>query len=123
MKGKILPQVKVEELEVADPTFEGGSSHTATAVLTNPTAKEWTYSVELYLDVTKIATSGVGTVTVPAGGSASVNFPITAPLAEGTFKVYLDVTVEGELLVHYEGTESVTIAISPAIEVGPITWA
>ncbi|GAI95060.1 unnamed protein product, partial [marine sediment metagenome] len=29
-----------------DPTFEGGSEHIAHAELTNPTAKEWTYTLD-----------------------------------------------------------------------------
>lgn len=120
---KIRPQVKVEELEGLDPTFEAGSVHTATARLTNPTAKEFTYTTELYLGVTKVATSGVGApFAIPAGGSVDVNYTVTMPLAEGEHEVYLDVWVGTELLAHYKATENIIITISPAIEVGPIIW-
>lgn len=120
---KIRPQVKVEELEGLDPQFEAGSVHVARATLTNPTAKEFTYTTELYLGVTKVATSGVGApFAIPAGGSVDVNYTVTMPLAEAEHEVYLDVWVGTELLAHYKATENIIITISPAIEVGPIIW-
>jgi len=118
----IKPQVEVEKLEALDPEFEGGSTHVARATLTNNTAKDWTYDIELYLGVTKEATSGVGSVTIAAGASQVVDFTVTMPLVEGTYPVYLDVMVDTALIKHYQTTEDVTIAISPAITVGPITW-
>lgn len=120
----VRPQVKVEELEMLDPTFEGGSSRVARATLTNPTAKEFTYTTELYLDVTKVVTSGVSApFSIPAGGSKIVDYSVTMPLVEGDYEVYLDVWVGTELLAHYKATVNITIEVSPAIEVGPITWA
>lgn len=117
------PQITVEALQGGgDPTFEGGSLHTATAVLTNPTTSEFTYAVELYLGVLKTATSGIASIIIPAGESVNANFPIVMPIAGGEYEVYLDVSVEGVLIAHYKAIENVTIQISPAIEVGPITW-
>ena len=116
------PQINVEYLEMKDPTFEAGVSKTARARLTNPTAKQFSYTAELYLGVAKVVTSGVGTVTIPAGGYVDVNFTITTPLVEGTYPVFLDVLYEVTLLKHYQATEDVTIQISPDIDVGPITW-
>ena len=118
----IKPQVKIEMLEMEDPTFEAGVAKTAQARLTNPTAKQFTYTVELYLGVAKVATSGVGTVIIPANSYLDVNFTVVMPMVEGSYPVYLDVWHEGTLLKHYQATENVVIAISPAIEVGPITW-
>ena len=118
----IKPQVKIEKLEMEDPTFEAGVTKTARARLTNPTAKQFTYSVELYLGVAKAATSGGGTVTIPAGGYVDVNFTVVMPLVEASYPVFLDVWHEGTLLRHYQATENVVIQISPAIEVGPIIW-
>lgn len=115
-------EIRVEPLQASDPTFEGGSSHSARALLTNPTAKAFTYTTELYLGVTKVATSGVGAVNIPAGGSVYVDYPIVAPIAEGVYEVYLDVWSDGVLLAHYKATENVTVEVSPAIDVGPITW-
>jgi len=115
-------KIKVEPLEATDPTFEGGSTHTATAVMTNPTAGAFTYAVELYLGVDKVVTSGVGSVAIPAGGSVSTGFTITMPVTEGDYDVFLDVSVAGELIAHYEATEKVTIEISPEIDIGTITW-
>ena len=117
----VRPQVKVEKLELLDPTFEGGSVHTARATLTNPTAKEFSYDVELYLDVTKVA-SASGSVTIPAGGSMDVDFSVAMPVAEGDYQPYLDAWVGTELIAHYVATELVTIVISAVIEIGPITW-
>jgi hypothetical protein len=122
MKGVIRPQVKVERLAL-DPTFEAGSTHTAKAALTNPTTKDFTYTVELYLDVTKAATSGAGTVTIAAGQSVDVNFTLAMPLVEKSYQPYLDVWVGTSLIAHYAATELVSIVVTPAIIVGPITWA
>lgn len=118
----IKAQVKVESLDMLDPTFEIGTVHIARAVLTNPTAKEFTYTTELYLGVTKAATSGVGSITIPAGGSVPVDYTITTPLVEGEYEVFLDIWVAAELLAHYKATENVIIEVTPLIEVGPITW-
>lgn len=119
----VRPQIKVERLEVVeDPTFGAGSTHTARATLTNPTAKQFTYNVELYLGVTKAA-SASGTVTIPAGGSVNVDFGLAMPLVEAEYEGWLDVWVGTELIEHYKLTENVIIEISPAIVIGPITWA
>jgi hypothetical protein len=116
------PQVQADLLEMGDPTFEAGVAKTARARLTNPTAKQFTYTVELYLGVTKAATSGVGTVTIPANSYLDVNFTLVMPLVEARYPVFLDVWYDTTLLKHYQATEDVVITISPAIEVGPITW-
>ena len=118
----IKPQVKIEMLEMEDPNFEAGVTKTAQARLTNPTAKQFTYTVELYLGVAKAATSGVGTVTIPASSYLDVNFTVVMPLVEASYPVFLDVWHEGTLLKHYQATEDVVLVISPAIEVGPIIW-
>ena len=115
-------QVEVELLEMNDPTFEAEVVKTARARLTNPTAKEFTYTVELYLGVAKAATSGAGNVTIPANSYLDVNFTVVMPLVEGSYPVYLDVWNESTLLKHYQATEDVVIQISPDIEIGPIIW-
>jgi hypothetical protein len=120
---KIRPAVKVEDLGFNDPEFEAGSSHVAQATLTNPTGKEFTYTTELYLDVTKVATSGVSApFTIPAGGSTTVAYTVVMPAVEGTYHVYLDVWVGTELIAHYQATEDITIVISPKVTIGPIIW-
>jgi hypothetical protein len=118
----IKPQVKIEMLEMEDPTFEAGDTKTAQARLTNPTAKEFTYTVELYLGVAKAATTGTASVTIPAGSHLDVNFTLAMPLVEASYPVYLDIWHEGTLLKHYQATEDVVTVISPVIDVGPITW-
>ncbi len=116
------PQAEVDLLEMEDPTFEAGATKTAKARLSNPTAKQFTYAVELYLGVTKAATSGVGQVTIPAGGYVDASFTLVMPSTEGSYPVFLDVRYEDTLLKHYQATENVAVTIAPAIEVGPITW-
>lgn len=118
----IKPQVKIEKLEMLDPTFEAGVVKTARAQLRNPTAKEFTYTVELYLGITKAATSGQGTVTIGAGQSKTVDFTLAMPAIEGAYPVYLEVRSADEILTLYQATENVTVVIAPQIEVGPITW-
>jgi len=117
----IKPQVVVDKLEL-DPTFEAGSTHVARATLTNPTTKDFTYTVELYLDVTKAATSGAGEVAIPAGQSRQVSFTLVMPTIEGTYQPYLDVWVGAELIAHYAATELVSIVVTPSIIIGPIIW-
>ena len=119
---KLRTQLKVESLASVDPTFEAGSVHTARATITNPTSHDWTYDLELYLGVTKVATSGVGSIAIAAGASQIVDFTVTMPEAEGSWDVYLDAIVDGELIAHYKATEPVTVEITPAVVVGPITW-
>lgn len=120
---KLRTQLKVESLESEDPTFEAGSVHTARTTITNPTSQDWTYDLELYLGVTKVATSGVGSIPIAAGASQIVDFTLTMPEDEGTWDVYLDASVDGEVIAHYKATEPVMVEISPAITVGPITWS
>ncbi len=117
----IRPQVGVSKLDL-DPTLEAGSAHTARATLTNPTTKDFIYTVELYLDVTKVATSGAGEVTIPAGQSMEVSFTMVMPTIEGDYQPYLDAWVGAELIAHYAATELVSIVVTPAIIVGPIIW-
>ncbi len=115
-------KVKVQWLESEDPTFEGGEARTAIASMTNPTAKAFSYTAELYLDITKVASSGVIAFNLAAGGTKPISFPVTMPLAEGTFPVYLDVLVAGVLVGAYQAIEDVIIVISPGIVIGPIIW-
>jgi len=125
MKGRIIePAVEIESLEMADPTFDGGLTKSAKATLTNTTAKQWTYDVELYFGATKVATSGIGQVTIPAGGSVEVTFSLVTPIVEAVYQVFLDVKehTSQQLLKHYLATETVTIAISPGIDIGSIVW-
>lgn len=122
MRTAVKPAIKVEPLGALDPTLESGSAHSATARLTNPTTREFTYTTELYLGVTKVATSGPGSVTIAPGLSVDMVYPVVMPVAEGEYEVYLDVYVGAELIAHYKATENVIITVLPAIDVGIITW-
>ena len=116
------PNIQVEILEMDDPTFECGETKSARVRMTNPRAKQFTYTVELYLGADKAATSGQGQVTIPDNSYVDVDFTIIMPMTEASYPVFLDVWQEGVLIKHYQATENVITQISPGIDVGPITW-
>jgi|GEM_PF-2540049 len=118
----IKAQIAIKALQVGGPVFEPGTTKVAIAQLSNPTIKQFTYATELYLGIEKVATSGEIQVTIPATSYANVSFPITMPLVEGEFPVYLEVKHEGELLKLYQATENITLVVSPDIIIGPIIW-
>jgi len=98
-----------------DPEFSPGSEHVAHCPVANPTTKQWAYDAELYLvkDDTKYASSGTVSFTLAAGASDTIDFPIVMPSATGTYKVYLDVYVAGELIAAYQATEDITLHPEP----------
>ena len=102
--------------------LEAGTLRAARATLTNPTAKELTYTVELYLGADKRATSGTLTVTVPAGSSVEVSFPVVVPAEEAVFPVFLDIWHEGKILRHFRSTQDVRVKVTVQVELGPIIW-
>jgi len=119
----VNPTVAVETLEwlhSMDPTFNVGESHTAKATLTNQTDQALTCTTELYLDVTKVATSGVSaSFTLPAGGSIEVSYVVPMPASSGgPYHVYIDVWSGGTLLAHYQPTEDVTVVEPPPLDGG-----
>lgn len=116
------PEVKVKLLRMEDPTFECRSTKTAAARLTNPTTKQFTYTTELYLGAAKAATSGIGSVIIPAGGYVDTLYTIVMPAVEAAYDVFLDVFESGVLLEHYKATEKVTTVVLPAIDIGLIEW-
>ncbi len=119
------PQIEVKGvqwLESEDPTFEAGEVRTAVAQMTNPTAKAFSYTAELYLDITKVASSGAIAFSLAPGETKPISFPVAMPAFEGAFPVYLDAFVGTELVGAYQATEDVTVIIIPAIIIGPITW-
>ncbi len=121
MKKKLEIQ-GIQWMEMEDPTFEAGVAKTAIATMTNPTGKSFSYTGEIYLDVTKVATSGVKAFTLGPGETVQVTFPVTMPEIEGTFHVYLDIKSGGQPVQLFQATEDVIIVITAAIDVGPIVW-
>lgn len=117
-----MSRLPVTAIHMEDPTFEVGVAKVATAQITNTGAVEFVYTFELYLGVSKTATSGVITATMPAGSTVPVIFPITMPLVEGDYPVYLDVWHEATLLVHGQASENVVIEATPGVDIGDITW-
>lgn len=92
------------------PEFSPGEIKTAIASMSNPTAKSFSYTAELYLGLPKAASSGVIPFSLAAGETRNISFPVTMPGAEGTYPVYLDVFVAGQLIGAYKATEDVVIA-------------
>jgi len=113
---------EIRWVESEDPTFEGGDTKIAVAPMSNPTAKAFSYTAELYLDVTKVATSGLIPFTLNPGQQLPISFPLTMPLLEGDYPVYLDVFVGTSLVGAFQATENVVVVISPDVVIGPITW-
>jgi len=101
----------MRKLLLIDPEFAPSSEHTAHAVVSNNTAKAWTYDIELYLikDSVQYASSGFVAITLDAGASGTVDCPIIMPDTEGTYKVYLDVYVSGEFIKGYQALEDITV--------------
>ena len=115
MKSKVA--VKALEWAFAkDPTFNAGETHAAKATLTNQTSQALTCTTELYLDVTKVATSGVSSsFTLPAGGSIDVSYVVPMPGSPGgPYHVYIDIWSGGALLAHYQATDDVTVVTEPS---------
>jgi len=106
-------------LSSGDPELAPSSQHTAHALMTNITAREWTYNAELYLVKagTKYTSSETITFPLAAGASQTIDFPITMPAAEGVYEVYLDISAEGVFIRGYIATEDVTV-----VSVVPKTW-
>lgn len=92
--------------------FEPGSTHTAKVVVKNPTNKAFDYNGVLYMGINQVAMAEVP-FHLDAGESKEISFSVVMPAAEGEYPVYLSVFSAGQLLAHYQATESVVI-VSPA---------
>lgn len=71
-------------------------------------------------DMTKVATSGrIGFTST--GARQDVPLPVTMPVTEGTYHVYVDVYAEGYLIAAYRAIEDVVIAPAVPVEVTSIS--
>ena len=114
------------------PQFNPNELRVAIAPVSNPTAKRFDYSAELYLGMPKAASSGTIPFSLAPGETRDISFPVTMPGAEGTYPVYLDVLSNSQLIGAYQATESVVISKPlPSIDVtefhyvykGLYTWS
>ncbi|MBA7498887.1 hypothetical protein ES704_01625 [subsurface metagenome] len=93
-----MPQFKPNEEKVAVATFP-----------VSPAGLDCTAELWLGSNLTKVATSG-GIPFVSTGVDQSISLPVTMPGAEGTYPVYLDVFVAGQLVGAYQAIEDIIIA-------------
>ncbi len=92
------------------PQFASGETRTAIAAMSNPTGKTFGYTTELYLGLPKAASSGAIPFSLAAGETKNIPLLVTMPDVEGTYPVYLDVFVAGQLIGTYKAVEDVAIA-------------
>lgn len=109
-------------LPMDDPVFTPGITKTARAPVTiSPGGLSC--QAELFLATSPTAAKAASSGLKPFSSTGSqqiVSLPVTMPAVAGAiYKVYLDVYVEGYLLLAYVATEDVII---PSGSVGPITW-
>lgn len=97
------------------PEFAPGEAKTAIAPITvSPSGLSC--EAEIFLgpdETTKVVTSGRVSF-VSTGVSQNVRLPVAMPAAEGTYHVYVDVSVEDLLIGAYQAVEDVIITV-PAI--------
>lgn len=91
------------------PQFSPNEPKVAIAPMSNPTAKAFSYTAELYLGVPKAASSGEISFSLAAGETRNITFPVTMPGIEGSYPVYLDVFSNSQLIAAYKAIEDVTI--------------
>ncbi|GAI92386.1 unnamed protein product [marine sediment metagenome] len=122
------PNVKIGRvtLEMADPTFGYGSVHVAHVPVSNPTPESFVYDLILYLALTEGGTRVVEesiSFTLAGGASATKDVTVTMPSASGgPYHVYIDVSVAGVVIARYIATDTVTVEVTPDIDIGPIEW-
>jgi len=97
-------------------SFTPGSVHTARVRVRNPSTQSLAYSAELYLGKYEgdKAASKTQSFTLTAGQEKDVDFTVTMPAIAGTYHVYLDVYVAGELIAAYQATEDVSLTLAPS---------
>lgn len=102
------------------PQFSPGESKIALATFpVKPAGLSCSAELWLGLNGSKVATSGI-IPFVSTGLDQSVSLPVTMPGAEGTYRVYLDVVVAGQLIGAYRAIEDVTIKAPVAL---PFTFS
>jgi len=84
------------------------TTYTATATMTNPTAKAFDYTAILFLGIDRVV-EAEASFHLEAGESKPVSFSIVTPAAAGTYPVYIHVSAAGVDLGLYQATEDVVI--------------
>lgn len=122
------PKVKIGRvtLEMADPTFGYGSVHIAHVPVTNPTPESFVYDLILYLALTeggsRVAETSVS-FALAGGASDTKDVTVTMPShSGGPYHVYIDVSVATVVIARYIATDTVTVEVTPEIDIGPIVW-
>ena len=92
------------------PQFQPGEVKDAKATMRNPTGKAFDYTGFLYMG-TDLAVMSEVSVHLNAGEEKQVSFPVTMPIAPGTYPVYIGVFSGGESIALYKA-EDVVIVIA-----------
>jgi len=114
--------IKRLPMQMVDPVFVAGSTHTATATLVVSPAGI-SCAAELWLTkdggVTKAATSN-NVSFMTTGATQSIALPVTIPPGAGfSYEVLLDIKYDSEIIGAYQATENVLV---PLVGEPVITW-
>ncbi len=104
------------------PEFSPGEVKTAVAPMTNPTVKAFDYTGFLYMG-TDLAVMSQVDFHLEAGEQKDISLPVTMPLGEGIYPVYIGVFSAGENIALYRAIEDVTIVSAvPAVGISGVSW-
>jgi len=88
------------------PEFAPGVEKTARVPMSNPTAKAFDYTAELYMGV-NLARKSKADFHLEAGESKDIDMPVVMPTEPGTYPVYIGVFSAGENIGLYQATDVV----------------
>lgn len=88
------------------PEFAPGSTHTAVATFRST-------AVATYVGELRLGDATSGQILFTVNGDTAVPFPITVPLQEGTYDVFLDIYFEDIVVARFQTTEPVMIVAPP----------
>ena len=102
------------------PEFAPGVKKTAVVPMTNPTAKVFDYTAELYMGV-NLALMASADFHLNAGETKDISLSVTMPTEAGTYPVHIGVFSGGENIALYHATEDVIIPVGAA-RITDVSW-
>jgi len=100
------------------PTFRAGESKNAIAPMSNPTAKPFDYSAELYMGTNLVLMTSTN-FHLGAGESKDISLPIIMPSGEGSYPVYIGIFSEGKSIALYKAVDDVIITAEAGTYICP----